>query len=76
VVEYRTSRGSTYAVGSIQLIHDGTTSYINVIESDQNADTGVTFTSDINAGNMRLLYTTTSTGSSASFLYFTKTFVV
>lgn len=37
---------------------------------------GVTFSVDINGGNMRLLYTTTSTGTAATLKFDTNTFAV
>jgi len=35
-------------------------------------DCGVSFSGDVDSGNIRLLYTTTSTGSNATMKYVTK----
>lgn len=71
VVSYSVVRASGQkATGQLYLTTDGTTASV----SDSNAylaDIGVIFNADIDTGNIRLLYTTTSTGSDATMKFFT-----
>jgi len=69
VVEYSIKRGSgNREIGHIYMINDGTTSEFTAAGAALGSS-GVTFTSDISGGNMRLLYTTTSTGAAATMKY-------
>ena len=69
--DYTISRGAgNYTVGSITILHDGTTPQVIVTEDGSiGAAHGVTFSTDINTGNVRLLYTTTSTGVNATLKF-------
>ena len=73
-IEYQITRGTNYSIGRIRILYDGTNARLTDIEEDFVGSSGVTFTADINSGNMRLLYQTTSTGSSATMLYTGKPF--
>lgn len=70
IVNYSILRGAGLKeTGQLLITSDGTT----VALSNTNAyfgDTGVTFNADINLGNIRLLYTTTNTGTSATMKLF------
>lgn len=68
-MRYSIVRGVIRETGEISLVTDGTSSFITRGSATNNGDPGVTFTADISGGNMRLLYTTTSTGSNASFKF-------
>lgn len=74
-IEFTLTRGSgNYLIGSMALIHDGTTPRLTYIEDDSIGTLGVTFSVDINGGNMRLLYSTTSTGVAVTMKYINYTF--
>lgn len=76
-IEYSISRGSgNYVTGYIVLLHDGTTPRMTYIEDDSIGTHGITFSTDINGGNIRLLYTTTSTGTAATMRFINYTFAV
>lgn len=70
IVNYSISRGAGLKdTGQLFITSDGT----DVALTNTNAylgDTGVEFDSDINAGNIRLLYTTTNTGTDATMKLF------
>lgn len=71
VVDYSITRGAGKETGQVILSTDGT----NVQVSGQAStvvDCGVSFSGDINSGNVRLRYTTTSTGSNATMKYVVK----
>lgn len=77
VIEYQLSRGAgNYATGHLILLFDGTVTRLTQVEQDSVGTHGVTFTADYTAGNMRLLYTTSSTGTAATCYYRTKMFLV
>ena len=69
IIEYSLKRGSAnIECGTLWMVNDGTsadvsggTGYLGTL--------GVTFTADVNAGNVRLLYTTTSTGTNVTMRY-------
>lgn len=62
VVEYSLKRGTIKETGTIYMTYDGTT--VSVATANvYTGSAGVTFTGDIDSGNIRLRYTTTSTGS-------------
>lgn len=67
-LEYSINRGSDVEAGRITLITDGSSASIS-----QNyqalSDVGTELTADVSGGNLRLLATTTSTGSDATFKY-------
>lgn len=69
VVEYSITRGSGNSeVGQLYLVNDETNA--DVAGTAANMGTlGVVFSADIDSGNVRLRYTTTSTGTAASMKY-------
>lgn len=76
-IEFSISRGAgNYATGSLTLLHDGTSAWLTQNFEVEVGTLGVTFSVDINGGNMRLLYTTTSTGTAATLKFDTNTFAV
>jgi hypothetical protein len=76
-IEYSISRGAgNYVTGYLVLLHDGTTPRITIVEDDSIGTHGITFSTDINAGNMRLLYQTTSSGTAATMRFINYTFPV
>lgn len=70
-ITYTISRGNTHRAGMITLTTDGTaTAFIaegNIAGTA--VDPGVTFTADLNSGNLRLRYTSTNTGTAPTFKY-------
>lgn len=68
-IEYSLTRGSgNIETGMIHIVNDGTNA--DVVASSASLGTlGVTFTADVSGGNVRLLYVTTSTGTSVSMKY-------
>jgi hypothetical protein len=70
IVRFSLSRASgERRMGQLFLMYDGTNA--NVVEQSVEAsDCGVTFEADVSGGNIRLLYTTTSTGNTCSMAYF------
>lgn len=76
-IEFTLTRGSgNYLIGSMALIHDGTTPRLTYIEDDSIGTLGVTFSVDISGGNMRLLYSTTLTGVAVTMKFINYTFTV
>ena len=76
-IEFTLTRGSgNYLIGSMVLLHDGTTPRLTYIEDDSIGTLGTIFSVDINGGNMRLLYTTTSTGTAVTMKFINYTFTV
>lgn len=76
-IEYSISRGAgNYVTGYIALLHDGTTPRITVIEDDSIGTHGITFSTDITGGNIRLLFTTTSASAAATMKFFNYTFPI
>lgn len=76
-IEYSISRGAgNYVTGYLVLLHDGTTPRITIVEDDSIGTHGITFSTDINTGNMRLLYQTTSSGTAATMRFINYTFPV
>lgn len=72
IVEYSLTRATgNKETGTMIITQDGSTAQV-AVNSLNIGTTGVIFTADINAGNVRLLYTTTSTGSSALMRYSTR----
>ena len=62
------------ATGYIALLYDGTNANITQNFDIEVGTTGLTLTADISGGNMRLLYTTTNTGSDITMKFYTKLF--
>lgn len=74
IVDYSISRATTRETGTLILTTDGTTAQVTV-QSANIGDPGVSFTADISGANVRLLYTTTSTGSTAAMRYSTRRWI-
>ena len=71
------SRGAgIYATGVITLLQDGTSGWLSQNFEVEIGTLGVVFSADINGGNLRLLYTTTSTGQAATLKFDTVAFPV
>src|SRR5574343_36270 len=69
IVEYTIKRGSgNREIGHLYIVTDGTTAEFTA-NGAVLGTLGVTFTEDISGANMRLLYTTTNTGTSATMKY-------
>lgn len=71
VICYSIVRGSTKETGELFVTTDGLTAAV-VKSSAYIGDTGVSFTAQINAGDLEVDYTTTSTGDDATMKYFAK----
>ncbi|MDZ4838616.1 MAG: hypothetical protein SGJ04_01285 [Bacteroidota bacterium] len=69
IVEYGIKRGSNYETGSVLMVTDGTTVQMTSFGTVDIGDVGTTLNANINSGNIRLLYTTTSTGTSGTIRY-------
>lgn len=69
-IQYTLERGaSNKKVGFLSITTDGTSVAVAGFGAAQLGTLGVTFTGDISGSNVRLLYTTTSTGTNATFIY-------
>ncbi len=68
-IQYSIHRGTAYEAGMITLTTNGTTASIAQGPVTNVNDVGVTFSVDVSSGAMRLLATTTSTGTAATFKY-------
>lgn len=68
-IEYSITRGSgNIEAGSLYMVNDGTNA--DVAGSATSLGTmGITFSADVNAGNVRLRFVSTSTGQAATFRY-------
>jgi hypothetical protein len=76
-IEFSLSRGAgNYATGSLTLLQDGTSAWLTQNFEVEVGTLGVVFSVDINGGNLRLLYTTTSTGTAATLKFDTNLFAV
>lgn len=75
-VFYTITRGATFSIGQVVLLHDGTNGRCTVLEDDYTADVGVNFSADINGGNLRLLYTSTNTGTAPTMKFRATTYSV
>ena len=74
-IEFELVRGAgNLATGYIALLYDGTNANITQNFDIEVGTTGLTLTADISGGNMRLLYTTTNTGSDITMKFYTKLF--
>lgn len=67
-IRYSVKRSTAYETGSIYIISDGSSATITY-DKQAIGTPGVTFDADVSGGNIRLKYTTTSTGSDATFKY-------
>jgi len=70
VLHYSIVRGTNRETGTMHLVNNGTTADVEV-ESRPVGDPGVEFSADINTTNVRLLYTSTSTGVAGTIKFFT-----
>lgn len=70
-VFYSIVRGSDKEIGQLLMSGTGSTANLHRVSADIIGDVGITFDSDINAGNIRLRATATSTGTDASMTYWT-----
>lgn len=66
-IEYFITRGSTKRQGVLRITHDATAQVLDDEFSENNGDAGVTFSLTNSSNTTKLRYTTTSTGSSATF---------
>lgn len=71
IISYSLKRGSVKRVGELYITSDGTNAYITDVNTYSD-EVGTVFTADISAGNLRLLYTTTSTGTAVTVKYHSK----
>lgn len=71
IVDYSIARSTTQETGQIYLTSDGTSVSI-AVNNTYLSNTGIDFIADINAGNIRLRYTSTSTGFDATMKFFVK----
>lgn len=68
IIEYSVSRNGAFRTGRLLIANDGSVTG----ESDdfvESSTTGLTLSSDISGGNVRILYTSTSTGFTGVFKY-------
>lgn len=66
---YGINRGASYESGTMHISTDGSNTAYAVAAAASSGATGVVLSADISGGNIRLLYTTTSTGAAATFIY-------
>lgn len=71
-LQFSVLRGGQTTTGLMILTHDGITASVASGPTTETAATGITWTAQINAGNLELLYTSTNTGSSAQLKYYVK----
>ncbi|HLP86886.1 MAG TPA: hypothetical protein VK153_03385 [Candidatus Paceibacterota bacterium] len=68
IIDYTITRGTTYEMGRLQIVHNGTT--LSIAESTPvGDDVGVTFAVNFNTNEIRLACTLTSTGTAATLKY-------
>ena len=70
VVHFSVARGTTRETGTMHIVNNGTTSDLEV-SGRPIGEPGLIFSTDISGGNVRLLYTSTSTGTAGTMKYFT-----
>jgi hypothetical protein len=77
-IEYQLSRGAgNYTVGYLTVLQtSASTTQLMVIEDDSIGTHGVTFTSDVSAGSMRLLAASTATGTAVTMYFRVKAFLL
>lgn len=69
IIEYGLSRDADTQVGRLLVTNNGTITSISDDSVSTILSLGVTFSADISGGNVRIRYTSTSTGFNASFKY-------
>lgn len=72
VIKFSVVRGATREVGSLYLVTDGTTATVAESGVELSTTVGVSFSADISGGLLRLRFTTTSTGTAATFRWHTE----
>jgi len=68
-IDYYITRGSTKRQGTMRITHDATQQVLDDDFSENNGSAGVTFSLTNSSNVTKLRYTTTSTGSAATFNY-------
>jgi hypothetical protein len=68
-IDYSISRGTAYESGKIVLVTDGSTASMSQGGIASIGDVGTVLSADVSSGNLRLRYTTTSTGTNATLKY-------
>lgn len=68
VIEYSISRNGNFRVGRLLVTND-TSAASSSDDFVDTASTGITLTTDVSAGNVRVLYTSTNTGFNGTFKY-------
>ena len=68
-VDYSIERGTTKRQGTLRITHDATAQVIDDDFSENNGSTGITFSLTNSSNITTLQYTSTSTGSNATFKY-------
>jgi hypothetical protein len=68
VVEYGIARSGNRQVGRLLVVNDGSTASISD-DAVNTSSVGVTFSTDLSGGNVRIKYTTTNIGASATMSY-------
>jgi hypothetical protein len=68
-VDYSITRGTTKRQGTMRITHDATAQVLDDDFSENNGSAGVTFSLTNSSNITTLQYTTTSTGSAATFKY-------
>lgn len=71
-LQFSVLRGGESTTGLMIITHDGSTASIAPGPITETAPTGVTWSAQINAGNLELLYTSTNTGNAAQLKYYIK----
>lgn len=69
IVDFSVKRGTTKETGTVTMTTDGTTVGIATTNVDLGVTAGITFTADISGANVRLRYTSTSTGSAGQMKF-------
>jgi hypothetical protein len=68
-IDFNITRGSTIRQGTLRITHDATAQVLDEDFSEHNGSVGVTFSLTNSSNITTLQYTTTSTGSAATFKY-------
>ena len=68
-IDYSITRGTTKRQGTMRITHDATAQVLDDDFSENNGSAGVTFSLTNSSNITTLQYTTTSTGSNATFKY-------
>lgn len=67
-IEATITRSTIVEILHIYMMSDSTSTFVSPVGTN-NGSNGVSFTGDVSGGSMRLLYTTTNTGTNASMKY-------